>query len=262
MSSTIRNIAIIAHVDHGKTTLVDAMLRQSGIFRANEARRRARHGLQRPGARARHHHPRQDHRRPLSRRQDQHRRHARPQRFRRRSRARAQDRRRRHAAGRRQRRPAAADPLRAQQGARSQAAADRRHQQDRPPGRARRRKCSNEIYDLFIDLDATEDQLDFPVLYTNAKTGIAKHDARRRRRPTCGRSSKPSSSTFPPPEGDPDGVLQMLVANLDYSDYLGRLGIGRVFNGTLQVLATTWPSPSATARCTRPRSPSCTRSKA
>ena len=60
------------------------------------------------------------------------------------------------------------------QGARSQAAADRGHQQDRPPRRAHRRKCSNEIYDLFIDLDATEDQLDFPVLYTIAKTGIAK----------------------------------------------------------------------------------------
>ncbi len=61
--SKIRNIAIIAHVDHGKTTLVDAMLRQSGTFRANEASDRASDGLKRSGARARHHHPGQEHRR-------------------------------------------------------------------------------------------------------------------------------------------------------------------------------------------------------
>ena len=53
-------------------------------------------------------------------------------------------------------------------------------------------------------------------------------------RPTCGRCSTPSWRTFRRPAGDPDGVLQMLIANLDYSDYLGRLGIGRVFNGTLR----------------------------
>ena len=102
---------------------------------------------------------------------------------------------------------------------------------DRPDARCQ--EVLNEVYDLFIDLDATEDQLDFPVLYTIAKTGVAK----------C--SLEDDSSTLrplfdailahiPAPQGDPDGVLQMLVANLDYSDYLGRLAIGRVFNGTLR----------------------------
>ena len=86
--------------------------------------------------------------------------------------------------------------------------------------------------------------------------------ARTIRRPICGRCSIAIVDNIPPPVGDPDGVLQMLVANLDYSDYLGRLGIGRVFNGTLQVRRRSSPSPSATARSTTPRSPSSTRSKA
>src|SRR6202140_4544560 len=91
----------------------------------------------------------------------------------------------------------------------------------------------DEIYDLFIDLGATEDQLDFPVLYAIAKTGVAKStmdDPSTDLRPLFDSIVK----NIPPPVGDPDGVLQMLIANLDYSDYLGRLGIGRVFNGTLK----------------------------
>ena len=64
---------------------------------------------------------------------------------------------------------------------------------DRPD--ARPQEVLNEIYDLFIDLDATEEQLDFPVLYTNARTGTASLRSRRRRAPTCGRCSTPSSST-------------------------------------------------------------------
>src|SRR5690349_6371339 len=102
---------------------------------------------------------------------------------------------------------------------------------DRPDARAA--EVLNEVYDLFIDLDATEDQLDFPVLYTIAKTGIAKKSL-----------DDPSSdlrplfeaivSTIPAPSGDADDTLQMLIANLDYSEYLGRLGIGRIFNGTLK----------------------------
>src|ERR1700716_4476 len=88
---------------------------------------------------------------------------------------------------------------------------------DRPDARAQ--EVLNEIYDLFIDLDALEDQLNFPVLYTNARTGTAKLDP-------AGESTdlrplfETILSTTPPPSGDPEAVLQLLVANLDYSDYL------------------------------------------
>ena len=102
---------------------------------------------------------------------------------------------------------------------------------DRPDARVP--EVLDEIYDLFIDLDATEDQLDFPVLYTIAKTGVAKKtmdDPSTDLRPLFDAIVK----HIPAPVGDPDGVLQMLIANLDYSDYLGRLGIGRVFDGTLR----------------------------
>jgi len=102
---------------------------------------------------------------------------------------------------------------------------------DRPD--ARIPEVLDEIYDLFIDLDAHEDQLDFPVIYTNAKAGIAKmslDDPSDNLRPLFEQILK----SIPPPPGDPDGVLQMLVANLDYSDYLGRLAIGRVFSGILR----------------------------
>jgi GTP-binding protein len=98
---------------------------------------------------------------------------------------------------------------------------------------ARPQEVLNEVYDLFIDLDATEDQLDFPVLYTISKTGVCK-----RRMEDPPGDLRPLFDAIlehiPPPAGDPEGVLQMLVANLDYSDYLGRLAIGRVFNGTLR----------------------------
>jgi GTP-binding protein len=92
----------------------------------------------------------------------------------------------------------------------------------------------NEIFDLFIYLDATEQQLDFPTIYTNARTGTAKvslDDESSDLRPLFEAIVK----YIPDPPGDPDGVLQMLVANLDYSDYLGRLAIARVFNGTLHL---------------------------
>jgi len=101
---------------------------------------------------------------------------------------------------------------------------------DRPDARVP--EVLNEIYDLFIDLDATEDQLDFPVLYTVAKTGVAKSSME-----DPSTNLKPLFDAIlrhiPEPAGNPDHVLQMLVANLDYSDYLGRLAIGRVFEGTL-----------------------------
>ena len=114
----LRNVAIVAHVDHGKTTLVDALLWQSGRVPRGRGRRRPGDGLDGPRARARHHDPREEHGGALRRREAEHRRHARPRRLRRRGRARADDGRRRAAARRRLRGPAAADALRAAQGAR------------------------------------------------------------------------------------------------------------------------------------------------
>ncbi len=102
---------------------------------------------------------------------------------------------------------------------------------DRPD--ARIKQVLDEVYDLFIDLDAAEDQLDFPVLYAVARDGIAKRDP--------GDDSTTLQPLFetiiehlPSPEGDPGAPLQLLVANLDYNDYLGRMAIGRVFSGTLR----------------------------
>jgi len=101
---------------------------------------------------------------------------------------------------------------------------------DRPD--ARPQEVVNEVYDLFIELDATEEQLDFPILYANARRGVA-----------MTRLDEPSDSLkplfeailkhIPVPAGDPAEVLQLLVANLDYSEYHGRLAIGRIFSGTL-----------------------------
>ena len=97
---------------------------------------------------------------------------------------------------------------------------------------ARPQEVVNEIYDLFIDLDATEEQLEFPILYANARRGTA-----------TTRPDEPAENLaplfqailqhIPAPAGDPREVLQLLVANLDYSDYHGRLAIGRIFSGTL-----------------------------
>jgi GTP-binding protein len=97
---------------------------------------------------------------------------------------------------------------------------------------ARPKEVLNEVYDLFIDLDATEEQLEFPILYTNAKAGIARTEP-----DGAGEDLRPLFEAIvkniPPPGGSPDAVLQLLIANLDYSDYLGRLGIGRIFSGTV-----------------------------
>ncbi|HVZ21631.1 MAG TPA: translational GTPase TypA [Vicinamibacterales bacterium] len=103
---------------------------------------------------------------------------------------------------------------------------------DRPDARAQ--EVLNEVYDLFIDLDATEDQIEFPVLYTNARDGYAATDAGVREgdlRPLF----EAIVDHVPPPRGNPEGALQMLVANLDSSDYLGRIAIGRIFNGTVKL---------------------------
>ncbi len=90
----------------------------------------------------------------------------------------------------------------------------------------------DEIYDLFIDLDATEEQVDFPVVYTNARAGIATRDLKQ--------PSKNLQPLFdliveklPGPLVDPAIPTQFQVNNLDYSDYVGRLAIGRLKNGTL-----------------------------
>ena len=231
MTQSIRNIAIIAHVDHGKTTLVDAMLQQSGIFRANEAvveRVMDSNDLERergitilakntalffgdvkinivdtPG----------------------------------------------HSdfGGEVERAlkmvdgvlllvDASEGPLPQTRYVLQKALAAKLppivvlNKIDRQDARAA--EVLNEIYDLFIDLEATEDQLDFPVLYTNAKRGVAHRQ--------LGDDTKDLLplfetiiSSIPAPGGDPAGVLQLQVANLDYSDYLGRIAIGRVFNGTV-----------------------------
>jgi GTP-binding protein len=102
---------------------------------------------------------------------------------------------------------------------------------DRPDARVQ--AVLNEVYDLFIDLDAQEEQLDFPVLYCNARKG------------TCRRTADGPDETLeplfaeilrtvPPPRHDPTSPLQLLVTSLDYDDYVGRLAIGRIFNGRVR----------------------------
>ncbi len=103
---------------------------------------------------------------------------------------------------------------------------------DRPD--ARIQEVLNEVYDLFIDLDATEEQLDFPIVYTNAKLGTARlsmEDEAGDFRALFELILK----TIPAPEGDPNGPLQLLVTNIDYNDYVGRLAVGRMFSGTTKV---------------------------
>jgi GTP-binding protein len=231
--SGIRNIAIIAHVDHGKTTLVDAMLRQSGIFRENEAvveRVMDSNDLERErgitilakttGVRYRgvkinivdtpgHSDFGGEVERALK-----------------------------LVDGVMLLVDASEGPLPQTRYVLAKALEAKLppvvviNKIDRPD--ARILEVLNEIYDLFIDLDAVEDQLDFPIIYTNAKAGVAKTSP-----------DDPSANLrllfeailkhCPGPSGDPDAVLQLLVANLDYSDYLGRLAIGRVFSGTLRL---------------------------
>src|SRR5688500_141370 len=100
-------------------------------------------------------------------------------------------------------------------------------------GDARPAEVLDEIYDLFIDLGASEDQLDFPVLYTNARTGTATTDLK-----TEGRTLEPLFETIlttvPPPGFDPAMGLQFRVTMLDWDDYVGRLVIGRIVNGHVQ----------------------------
>jgi GTP-binding protein len=98
---------------------------------------------------------------------------------------------------------------------------------------ARPAEVLDEVFDLFIDLDASEEQLDFPVLYANARAG------------TCRRTPDGPDEmlvplfeeilrSVPPPAYDPEVPLQFLVTTLGYDDYVGRLAIGRLFNGTVR----------------------------
>ncbi|MGH9565656.1 MAG: GTP-binding protein, partial [Candidatus Angelobacter sp.] len=232
MSSSIRNIAIIAHVDHGKTTLVDAMLRQSGTFRSNEhviERVMDSNDLERERGitilaknTAVHYHDVKINIVDTPGHSD--------------------------FGGEVERALKMVDGVMllvdASEGPLPQTryVLSKALEANLPPilvinkidrSDARPQEVVNEVYDLFIDLDAKEDQIDFPVLYTNAKLGTASTDIR-----GGGENLQPLFDaivkTIPHPKGDPSGALQILVANLDYSDYLGRLAIARVFNGTMR----------------------------
>jgi len=229
----IRNIAIIAHVDHGKTTLVDAMLRQSGVFRANEevmervldsnALERERGitilakttGIRYQGVKINivdtpgHSDFGGEVERALK-----------------------------MVDGVLLLVDASEGPLPQTRYVLVKALEAKLptiavfNKIDRPDARVQ--EVVNELYDLFIDLDATEEQLEFPIIYTNARAGIAKTslaDSSNDLRPLF----EAIIRHIPQPPGDPSGTLQILVANLDYSDYLGRLAIARVFNGTLNI---------------------------
>jgi GTP-binding protein len=102
---------------------------------------------------------------------------------------------------------------------------------DRPDARVS--EVVNEVYDLFIDLDANDQQLEFPIVYAIARDGVAKlnmDDEGRNLQPLFDLIVK----TIPAPEGDELATSQVLVTNIDYNDYVGRLAVGRVFAGTLK----------------------------
>ena len=231
MNKQIRNVAIIAHVDHGKTTLVDAMLRQSGIFRQNEEvvdRVMDSNDLERERGitilaknTALTYHDTKINIVDTPGHSD----------F-----GGEVERALRMVDGVVVLVDASEGPLPQTRYVLQKALAAKLppiivlNKIDRAD--ARPAEVLDEIYDLFIDLDATEDQLDFPVLYTNAKTGVA-HRA-------VGDDSKNLQPLFetivekiPPPSGDASATLQIQVTNLDYSEYFGRLAIARVFEGTL-----------------------------
>lgn len=233
VNEKIRNVAIIAHVDHGKTTLVDAMLRQSGIFRSNEQvqeRVMDSNDLEKergitilskntaveykdtkinivdtPG----------------------------------------------HAdfGGEVERVLKMVDGVvllvDAFEGAMPQTREVLKkslalklkpivviNKIDRPGSQPL--KVVDDVLELFIDLGADDDQLEFPVVYASAKNGVATLDL-----------NKPGEdlsclfetiiSTIEPPKCDLDGTMQMLVSNIDYDDYVGRIAIGRVERGIIEV---------------------------
>ncbi len=103
---------------------------------------------------------------------------------------------------------------------------------DRPE--ARPEEVIDEVLELLIDLDASEEQLDCPFVFTSAKTGVATLDLNEE-----GTSMIPLFETIlnyiPAPEGDPDAPTQVLISTIDYNDYVGRIGIGKIDNGSLKV---------------------------
>ena len=103
---------------------------------------------------------------------------------------------------------------------------------DRPE--ARPEEVVDEVLELFIDLDADEEQLDCPFIFASAKEGIAKTDMAEE-----GTDMKPLFDAIlnyiPAPEGDPEADTQVLISTIDYNEYVGRIGIGKVDNGTIRV---------------------------
>jgi GTP-binding protein len=98
---------------------------------------------------------------------------------------------------------------------------------------ARPAQVLDEVFDLFIDLDASEEQLDFPVLYCNARAGRCRRTADGPEE-TLAPLFEEILRTVPAPDYDPATPLQLLITTLDYDDYVGRLAIGRVFNGSVR----------------------------
>jgi len=96
---------------------------------------------------------------------------------------------------------------------------------------ARPKDVLNEVFELFMDLDATDEQINFPILYAIGREGVAqKHLSERGK--DLGILFETILSQIPAPSYDPDEPFQMLVSDLDYSEYVGRLAVGRVFNGS------------------------------
>lgn len=103
---------------------------------------------------------------------------------------------------------------------------------DRPE--ARPEEVVDEVLELFIDLDANEDQLDCPFVYASAKSGFAMlniEDSRENMKPLF----ETIINSIPAPEGEPEADTQLLISTIDYNEYVGRIGVGKIENGTLKV---------------------------
>ncbi len=103
---------------------------------------------------------------------------------------------------------------------------------DRPE--ARPKEVIDDVLELFMELEASDEQLDSPFVFASAKRGTASLDSN-----DFGQDMKPLFETIinhiPAPEGDPEAPLQVLISTIDYNDYVGRIGIGKVENGTIKV---------------------------